>query len=100
MTVTATSTKAGSAVIKNVTKNKTVTKSLTSSSALCEENFEWIVEDYEEGDSLVPLANWGTVTFTNISPSASGADVIELEQNGKVLSSVSSSSSQVTVSYV
>jgi len=100
LTVTATSTKAGSATIQNLTSGKTVTKSITSSSALCEENAEWIVEDYEEGSSLVPLANWGTVTFTNISPSASGADLITLKQGSTVLSSVSATSSSVTVTYV
>lgn len=100
LTVTATSTKAGTAVIKNNTKGTTVTKSITSSSSLCEENFEWIVEDYEEGSSLVPLANFGTVEFTGISPSASGATLIDIEQNSKVLTSVSSTSSTVTVTYV
>ncbi|KAF8313006.1 hypothetical protein DL93DRAFT_2081712 [Clavulina sp. PMI_390] len=100
VTVTATSTKAGTAVITNNTTGKTVSKSLTSSYALCEYNAEWIVEDYEEGSSLVPLANWGTVTFTGISPSAAGATLIELEQNSKVLSSVSATSSSVTITYV
>jgi len=103
LTVTATSTKAGSAVIENVSTGVTVTKALTSTAALCETNAEWIVEDYEEGSSLVPLADWGTVTFTGASASGvgpSGATIIDIEQNSKVLSSVSVSSSSVTVSYV
>lgn len=107
LTVTATSTKAGTAVIENVTKGKTVTKSITSSSALCEENAEWIVEDYEEGSSLVPFADFGTVTFTNAEATTSsgtvgpsGATIIDIEQSNKVLTSVSTTSSSVTVSYV
>ncbi|KAG8882330.1 hypothetical protein FRB98_003763 [Tulasnella sp. 332] len=92
-TVTATSTKAGTAVIKNNTTGKTVTKSLTSSYALCEQNAEWIVEDYEEGSSLVTMANFGTVTFTGASAGLvsggsegpSGASLIDIEQNSKFL---------------
>ncbi|KAF8314021.1 concanavalin A-like lectin/glucanase [Clavulina sp. PMI_390] len=44
ITVTATSTKAGSAVIKNNTTGKSVSKSLTSTYALCETNAEWCVQ--------------------------------------------------------
>ena len=64
LTVTATTPFTGSAVIENLSNGETVTKSLISLAALCEENAEWIVEDYEEGSSLVPFANFGTVTFT------------------------------------
>ncbi|KAI0040158.1 hypothetical protein FA95DRAFT_1612018 [Auriscalpium vulgare] len=107
VTVTASSTKAGKAVIENVTTGKTVTKSLTSSSALCEQDAEWIVEDYEEGSSLVPFANFGSVTFSGASATTSsgsvgpsGSDIIDLRQSGTVLTSVSTTSSSVTVSYV
>ncbi|KAG8989180.1 hypothetical protein FRB94_010922 [Tulasnella sp. JGI-2019a] len=106
-TVTATSTKAGTAVITNNTTGKTVTKSLTSSYALCEENAEWIVEDYEEGSSLVTLANFGTVTFTGASAGlvAGGtlgpatADTIDIEQSSKILTSVILGASTVAVTY-
>ncbi|KIP01482.1 hypothetical protein PHLGIDRAFT_123312, partial [Phlebiopsis gigantea 11061_1 CR5-6] len=68
----------------------------------------WIVEDFEEGDSLVPFANFGTVAFTGASAQTasggavgpSGADTIDIEQDGTVLTSVSTGSSSVTVSYV
>jgi hypothetical protein len=46
-------------VIKNNTKGTSVSKSITSTAALCEENAEWIVEDFESGSSLVPFANFG-----------------------------------------
>ncbi|GJE98794.1 peptidase A4 family-domain-containing protein [Phanerochaete sordida] len=107
LTVTAASTTSGTAVITNNSKGKTVTKQITSRSALCEQDAEWIVEDFEEGSSLVPFANFGTVTFTGASAkTASGsvgpgsANTIDIEQNNKVLTSVSTSSSSVTVSYV
>lgn len=107
LTVTATSTTAGTAVIENVSTGKTVSKSLTSTDKLCQTNAEWIVEDFEEGNSLVPFANFGTVTFTNAHATTSsgtvtpaGATVINMEQNNKVLTSVSVSGSGVTVEYV
>ncbi|KAI0050867.1 hypothetical protein FA95DRAFT_1486486 [Auriscalpium vulgare] len=107
LTVTATSTTTGSAVIENVTTGKTVKKSLTSTAPLCEENAEWIVEDYEEGSSLVPFANFGTVTFTDALATTSsgpvgpdGATLIDIRQNNVTLTSVSADSSSVTVSYI
>ena len=102
LTVTASSTTSGTAVITNNSKGKTVTKQITSSSALCEQDAEWIVEDFEEGNSLVPLSNFGTVTFTGASAggtSLSGATIINMEQNGRVLTSASASGSSVTVEY-
>jgi hypothetical protein len=105
-TVTASSTKAGTAVIENLTTGQTVSKSLSSSYALCEYNAEWIVEDFEEGDSLVSFADFGTVTFSNAEATTSsgtvgpsGATIIDIEQNS-VLTSVSTGSSSVTVKYV
>ena len=85
MYVNATTTTSGSATIENLTTGKTVgflsttlilpplprsdnrqvTKSLTSTSALGGENAEWIVEDFEEGSSLIAFANFGNVTFTD-----------------------------------
>jgi hypothetical protein len=80
---------------------------LTSTSALGGQNAEWIVEDYEEGSSLVKLANWGTVTFAGAtaktattSENAASAQILDIEQNGKVLTSVSVSGSTVSDTYV
>ena len=52
---------------------------------------EWIVEDYELGGGLEPFADYGTVTFsdltTNLSPpSLTPGEVWEIVQNGVVLS--------------
>ncbi|KAJ7736539.1 peptidase A4 family-domain-containing protein [Mycena maculata] len=107
--VTATSDTAGTATITNETTGKTVTISVSSSAKLCGENAEWIVEDFEEGDSLVPFADFGTVTFTGAVATTSagatvgpsGAVVIDIESEaGKVLTSVSTTSDSVTITYV
>ncbi|KAH8697245.1 putative aspergillopepsin-2 precursor [Talaromyces proteolyticus] len=112
VSVVSKSSSAGTATIENLTNGDKVTKSLTapdSSSTLGGQNAEWIVEDFEEGSSLVTLDNFGTVTFTGASAGLSdgssvgtgGADIIDLKQNNKVLTSVTvPSSSEVVVKYV
>ncbi|KAF8843005.1 hypothetical protein BDN67DRAFT_253938 [Paxillus ammoniavirescens] len=107
LTVTASSTTSGTAVIENLTTGHTVTQEITSSYALCEANAEWIVEDFEENGALVPFADFGTVEFTSAEatgPSGtytpSGATLMDIEQNGKVLTSVSTSGSTATIKYV
>lgn len=91
-------------MIENVTTGETVTKSLTSSSALCEENAEWIIEDYEEGGSLAPFADFGAITWTsacaatstNSCVSLSGSAVSKVEDSCKVLISASATSNTIT----
>jgi len=108
VTATATSKTSGKVSIENKTTGHTVSKSLTSSSALCLENAEWIVEDYEEGGSEVPFANFGTVNFQHAvattkwkaTVGAKGAQIIDLVLNSKVVTSVSTTSSEVTVKYL
>jgi Peptidase A4 family len=108
LSVTATTSTSGTAVIKNVSTGKTVTKALTSSSKLGGQNAEWIVEDFEEGSSLVPFANFGAVEFTGASyTTSSGATggpgsgtILDIRQSGKVLTSASETDDSVTVTYV
>lgn len=108
VTVTATSTTGGTAVVKNVSKGTSVTHTFSGqSNALQELNAEWIVEDFSEGNSLVPFADFGSVTFTGASATGSsgtvgpsGATIIDIEQNGEVLTSVSTTSTSVTVNYI
>lgn len=109
VTVTASSKTAGVATIKNVSTGKTVTHSFSnegSLGSLCETNAEWIVEDFEQGSSLVPFANFGKVSFTGASATTSsgavglsGATIIDIKQSS-VLTSCSASSNEVTCSYV
>lgn len=105
--VSATTGTSGVAIIENVTMGKTMAKSLTSSAALGGQITEWIVEDYEEGSSLVSLANWGNVVFIGAIAStksstfdASTAFIIDIQQSGKTLTSVTVSGSTVTDKYV
>ncbi|ROW12203.1 hypothetical protein VMCG_00341 [Cytospora schulzeri] len=109
MTVTATSKTSGSAVIENQTTGKSVTKSFSGNvdGDLCLENAEWIVEDFESGGSLISFADFGTVTFTDATGKAgskslnpSSADILDIEQDGEVLTSCSASSDKVTCKYV
>ena len=65
VSVTATSKTSGKATITNKSTGKTVSNTFTGQKALCEEDAEWIVEDFEEGGSLVPFANFGKVEFTD-----------------------------------
>ncbi|PWY66787.1 hypothetical protein BO70DRAFT_400770 [Aspergillus heteromorphus CBS 117.55] len=108
VTVDASSDTAGTATIENVSTGTTVTHTFTGGvdGDLCEYNAEWIVEDFEEGESLVPFADFGTVTFSSASATKDGvsvgpadATVLDIEQDS-VLTSVSVSSSEVVVKYV
>lgn len=113
LTVTSTSSSAGTAVIENVSTGVTVTKALTApdtSAHLQGQNAEWIVEDFEEGDSLVPFADFGTVVFSDASAkTSSGATVtladadpiILVSESDEALTTVSfPSTSEVEVTYV
>ncbi|KAH8658458.1 acid proteinase [Xylariales sp. PMI_506] len=110
MTVTATSTTGGTAVIENLTTGVTVSKTFSGETdALCRTNAEWIVEDFEECGStceLVPFADFGTVEFTDAVATINGATVeastgtiIDIEQT-TVLTSCSASGETVTCTYL
>ncbi|KAI1771265.1 peptidase A4 family-domain-containing protein [Hypoxylon cercidicola] len=105
MTVTASSTSAGTAVIENVTTGQRVSHSFSGETdRLCQTNAEWIVEDFSSGGSLVSFADFGTVTFTGASVNGgtgvNGATIIDIEQSNQVLTDCSTSgSSRVTCSY-
>ncbi|KUI65183.1 Aspergillopepsin-2 [Cytospora mali] len=108
MTVTATSDSSGKAVLENETTGKTVTKTFSGDveGDLCRTNAEWIVEDFEEGDSLVSFADFGTVKITDATGKAGGsainpssATIIDIEQDDKVLTSCSASDDEVTCTY-
>lgn len=108
LTVLAWSPTAGTATIENLSNGQVVSKSLNSTYPLCGQNAEWIVEDYQTGTSLVPFADFGTVTFTNAVATASGtqnyypsgANITEIRQNNQVLTNVTTNSASVTIQYV
>ncbi|KAI1787358.1 aspergillopepsin [Ganoderma leucocontextum] len=108
VTVTATSTTGGTAEITNESTGETVSHTFSGQPALCEYDAEWIVEDFSSTDGLVPFADFGNVTFTGASAGTvggttvgpSGAELIDIMQDDQVLTSVSTGSNSVTVSYV
>ena len=108
LTVTATSTTTGIATIENNTSGKKVTQDISSSSPLCQQDAEWILEDYTVNGTPVIFDDFGTLTFTGASASLSngtsigpsGAGLVDIQQNGQNLTSSSTSYSGVTIQYV
>ncbi|RAK95959.1 A4/G1 family peptidase [Aspergillus ibericus CBS 121593] len=104
------SSTSGIAIIENKSTGQKVSKTLSSSSNLGGQNAEWIVEDFEEGGSLVNLVDFGTVTFTGAVAAVAGgstvgledATIIEIEdESGQVVTDVTiDSDSSVTITYV
>lgn len=84
----------GVAIIENKSTGKSVTKTLTAPSTtatLAGQNAEWIVEDFNAGNTMVPLVNFGTVDFTGAQAQANGASlgvnkaaILDIQQNGDV----------------
>jgi hypothetical protein len=107
VTVTATNLTSGVATITNNTKNKSVKHTFpTGQPPLCLTSAEWIVEDFEINNKVVPFANFGSVTFTgasatsnNVQKSPAGATILNLQENDKTLTSSSVSGNSVTVNY-
>lgn len=109
VTVDASSLNTGVATVENVSTGQTVTHTFTgqTNGNLCEYNAEWIVEDFEMNNALVPFANFGTVTFSGAQATdggstvgPSGATIMDIEQNGQILTSSSITSNSVTVQYI
>ncbi|KAG9231550.1 protease acp1 [Amylocarpus encephaloides] len=110
VTVTASSKTGGTAVIKNTSTGTSVTHKFSNEASLgslCEYNAEWIVEDFQSGSSLVPFANFGTVTFTGASATKSGtkvgvtgASILDIEQTNVLTNCALVGSTGVTCSYI
>ncbi|TVY81052.1 Aspergillopepsin-2 [Lachnellula suecica] len=111
VTVTADGANGGVTTFTDNTTGQTVSHTFTDDTdgTLCGTNAEWIVEDFEQGSSLVPFADFGTVTFTGatavvggstVFPGDEGATNIYIELNNQQLTSASIDGDQVTVSYV
>ncbi|KAL2155743.1 hypothetical protein VTH82DRAFT_485 [Thermothelomyces myriococcoides] len=108
MSVEATSATTGVATLENLSTGQKVSHTFTNTpSTLCETNAEWIVEDFQEGSSLVPFADFGTVTFTDayavgssgeVTPA--GATIIDIQQGGEVLTSCATQGSDLTCTYI
>jgi hypothetical protein len=107
MTVTTDSTSGGVATIENLSSGQSVSHSFAGESAsLCQTNAEWIVEDFSEGDALVPLADFTTVEFSGATAQSgestvdtTGATIMDMRQNDRVLTSCSAGGSSVSCTY-
>ncbi|KAJ3822226.1 aspergillopepsin-2 heavy chain [Lentinula raphanica] len=109
--IEATSNMEGTVTLINESAGKTFSINQTSPTKLSYlggQNAEWIVEDYTQNGGLVPLANWGTVTFVNASASTSArttlgladATIFDIEQYSDIMTSVTiDSDSSVSISY-
>lgn len=108
ITIVAASPTSGYVALRNVDTGKVVSKILTSSHALCQQDAEWIVEDFEQGNSLVPLANFGGVVFldaTAIDTNGNlarpqGGTAVVLSQNNKILTNVFLGDKYVAVNWI
>jgi len=107
LTITATTNKNGIVKIENHTKGQAVEQNLSSNSPLCQQNAEWIVEDFMNNGADVPFCDFGTVQFVNASAtttsgknvSPDGAEVFIIQKNGVDKTSVQVKSNNVTISY-
>lgn len=112
VTVTATSTTSGVAAVENLTQDRTINHTFTSSevlSPICQTDAEWIVEDYYENFDFVEFADFGTVEFTDASAVTSAgtigvtdAEVFDIEQDDEGIRTNSSitGSSTLAVSWI
>ncbi|KAI1431307.1 peptidase A4 family-domain-containing protein [Xylaria sp. CBS 124048] len=108
MTVTASSKSSGTATIENLTTGQTVSHSFSGeTNELCEFDAEWIVEDFEEGSSLVPFADFDSVTFTDASAvkngktvGVTGAAILDIEQEEVLTDCSIEGTNSVTCSYI
>lgn len=96
-------------VLENTTTGKSFSKTVTSSDKLCNSDAEWILEDVTFEDDKTGLANFGSVTFSDISmsiggsssSSLDGADIMDIQDDeGNKLTSSKVSGSTVVVAYV
>lgn len=108
ITVTADSPTSGAATVENLSTGTAVTAQISSTSALCQQDAEWIVEDFDQNGGLVPFANFGGISFTGASAALviggangpGGATLVDIYQN-QVLAeaSLGASDSTITVTY-
>ncbi|KAL4882428.1 peptidase A4 family-domain-containing protein [Aspergillus karnatakaensis] len=89
----------GVAIIENKSTGQRATQTVKAPRAeatLAGQNAEWIVEDFQSGDTVVALADFGSVVFTGCEARAKdgsvvgldGSTIIELKQKDKVLTEV------------
>lgn len=110
VSVTMTSSTSGTTNFENTSNGQSASHTFSgqTSGTLCGTNAEWIVEDFESGSSLVPFADFGTVTFTGasatvggntVTPGSDSAQNLYINQGSGTLTSTDINGGTVTVTY-
>ncbi|KAJ8483270.1 hypothetical protein ONZ51_g4825 [Trametes cubensis] len=105
--VIATSLTSGIAMIINYSTGQEVLHTFSGQPPLCEQDAEWIVEDYTRNGQLVPFVDFDHVTFTGASAGGpilgpfgpGGAKVVDMQQDGRILAVAAADDSTVNVWY-
>ncbi|KAJ7149963.1 putative aspergillopepsin-2 precursor [Mycena filopes] len=90
--VTMTSATSGSVTIRNVSRGTSIVGTVSGGTRLSAASAEWILEDFESGNSLVPFAAFPTSSFTGtavrsgVSTSPAGSTLIDIVQNSELCS--------------
>ncbi|KAE8356283.1 peptidase A4 family-domain-containing protein [Aspergillus coremiiformis] len=110
-TVRSTSPTEGIAIIQNRSTGQNVSQTVTApgpSATLAGQNADWVVEDFQSGDSLVVMADFGEVKFTGAQTEAGGSTygvkggaIIDLKQNNQIMTSTEiTADTEFTVKYI
>jgi hypothetical protein len=76
-TVTATSPTSGTGSLYNARSGYSVSIALSGQPALCLHNAFWMVDDWYSSGQYLPLANFGTLSFTNASATTLGVQTVD-----------------------
>ncbi|KAF7591031.1 hypothetical protein BBP40_002049 [Aspergillus hancockii] len=101
----------GVAIIENHSTGQNVSQTVRApapTATLAGQNAEWIMEDFQSGEAMVDLADFGEVKFSGAQAEAGGAtlglkggDIIELKQINKVLTETEiTGDTEMTVKFV
>ena len=94
-------------MIINYSTGQEVLHTFSGQPPLCEQDAEWIVEDYTRNGQLVPFVDFDHVTFTGASAGGpilgpfgpGGAKVVDMQQDGRILAVAAADDSTVNVWY-
>ncbi|OAQ63643.1 acid protease B [Pochonia chlamydosporia 170] len=108
MTVNAWTTTSGNSTLENLTTGQTVVQTFSNQAALCNTDAEFVLEDFGDGNGgHVPLVNFGEIDIYNTSAygrngwvNAQGANIVNLEIDGRVRSSCGSNANGVRCDYL
>lgn len=108
MTVNAWTSTSGNATLENLTTGQMVHRDFYNQAALCGEDAEWVLEDFGDyNGGHVPLVNFGEVDIldtwawgNNGWSNTDGANIVNLEIDGRQRSSCGSNANGVRCDYL